>query len=80
MTTKRPLSKTQKEALDVLQTSDLLREYGGLWTTPDCPRAANGREPNWWVGTRTIWALIDRGLAEEIHKGVVAITTGESMK
>jgi hypothetical protein len=49
---------------------ELVRWEGGYWTYPGCP--ASGRfspnpVPDWYVGTETVWALVDRGELEAVE-------------
>lgn len=63
------LSETMQEALDKLKEHGALeRMPGGFWTYRDCPvkisHPLGGQVPSWYAGTRTIEALVDRGVAK----------------
>lgn len=68
---KPKLSATMQRAIDVARDHGdaLIRKPGGYWTYPDCPcstiRGFDVHEiPDWYVGTNTVYALIERGVVE----------------
>lgn len=62
----KPLSPTQADLLDRM-FAPLVRCPGGYWT-PEPLRPDVGA-PAWWVGTRTVVALIERGLLRQETPG-----------
>lgn len=56
----------------------LVRREGGFWTKPGEPYNARGRAYDWYIGTNTVRALVDRGYFAETawrtgHDGRYAI-------
>jgi hypothetical protein len=59
-------TETQAEVLRRLAAipgGRLIREQGGFWTTPNCPRGPylGGRAPEWSVNVQTVRAMERRG-------------------
>lgn len=45
--------------------SEVVRWVGGYWTYQGCPPARGaGAVPEWYVGTQTVEALVNRGFLE----------------
>jgi hypothetical protein len=62
--TKKPLSATMAIALReaIAHGGKLVRHQGGYWTVPGAVMSASIGHPfDWWTGTTTIDALVDRG-------------------
>lgn len=43
----------------------VIRREGGYWTAPGAPYLNSGQPYEWWIGTNTIRALVDRQQLEE---------------
>jgi hypothetical protein len=80
-TRQQHLSPVMAAALQVAgeHGGTLVRRPGEFWTWPGCPEEEHNPDfqpysaPTWWVGTRTVDALIDRGLVritgEQVSRG-----------
>jgi hypothetical protein len=62
----KPLSAVMAEALGETfeRGGTLIRHVGGYWSYPGCPRRSHDGVPEWYVGSSTVQALVDRGELE----------------
>lgn len=58
----KTLSRTMTYVLrEARRHGKLIREPGGFWTFPGCAHS-RGAVPDWYAGTTTINALVERGV------------------